>query len=551
MANDILDNLNQIPEDALMQPVDKEVEAIQIPVPQQFGAVQGPIDVGLPVGLANPEITVSEDYANAADILDPFNSSTVEQIQNMAGAQFPTDIHTGEQLPANPVPQIDQGPAVLSMGDQTVKTKVGETTTEQKTPTAGSKQALQEVKQAISDQDAAMQEQAKIDMQIAEDKTIIDAQRLIKANEYASKAENLFIQAQKDAEENRQTINQLRQQFAEQPWNSFWGSKSTGDKVILGLAVGLGALGQAHVGGQNVAMSVLQSGIDDYNKQQDLKFKAFESQLNAAQQYSVQSQQAIKVQYENLMASKMAAYDQLDKQLAVISAKTNVPSAQIKAEQARAALSLKANKDRFEMEKEYDARTTNRLDIFDTKTIAHDPRRFIKSDGQPMNEGQSKEYKAFLNSAPAIKDMEELEKTGIANTDEFANYKKSLLNEMRDFGVIKGPAEVAAWMARFDSMSTRASANQPSLVLYNRALRKAMVDKLRLDSGASIAESEYATFIQTYLPSDNTVLRGPEQQKMDLAQVHKFRREYLESMRGASGSNTPLWYEGVKNEPTK
>jgi hypothetical protein len=271
-----------------------------------------------------------------------------------------------------------------------------------------------------------------------------------------------------------------------------------------------------------------------------------EAQLSAAQTNNVQSQQAIKTQFDNLVANRAAAYDQLDKQLAAMSAKTNVAAARNAIEKLRSETALKGNKELFEMENELSARTTNRSDVFSSKTVNGSPLSFVRADGQPMTEAQSKEYKMFLNSAPAIKDIEALEDQGLTNTQEYSNMKKALVNESRDLGALRGPVEGALMLARFDSAVDRASAGNPALQLYMRAVRKVMVDKLRLDSGASIAPSEYLAFVQTYMPSDITINRSPENQKINLDQTRQYRRTFLDAALGASGSASQPWYRETK-----
>jgi hypothetical protein len=537
----------------LMNPIDMAAATL---LPMEAEPVVPPIEMGAEAGqtLIGPggaPIMTDADYfgalgSEAANLFNP--NILAEQVQNMSGAQFPTDPYTGQPLPSAPLPDMAaaEGAAVISPETQLLAQKTGDVSTTTVDPTAGAMGALQGARNAVAAGDAARAAEVEIVGQLAEEKAIIDAERGAAAQDYASKAQILYDQAEKDLQTNRDEIARLRQQYASQPWQSYWGSKETGDKIMLGLAVGLGALSQSQIGGQNLAMAFIQSGIDDHNKSQDARFRNLEAQLTSAQAGSVQGQQAIKLQFENLVATKAAAYDHLDKQLAAISAKTNVQAARNNAEKLRADLGLKANKELFEMENELSARTTTRSDIFSSRTVKGSPLSFVRADGQPMTEAQSKEYKAFLTTAPALKDMETLE-SQLVNTTEYANYRKALLNEMRDLPTIEGLVNGAAILARFDSMVERSNAGNAGLQMYDRALRKIMVDKLRLDSGASIAPSEYSQFIKTYMPKDITSNNDPASQAMDLEQVRKYRRDYLNAMLGASGSASKPWYmEGKK-----
>lgn len=543
---------NTIPATALMTPIDKLSVELQ---PMDAGLVEPPMSMGAETGLLQTPAQVMPsvepgygplDMANASDVLDPFNASTVEQIKNMIGAQYPTDIYTGQPLPSAPPPDMTAmgGQAVIAPEQQLISQKTGERAVSTITPTAGMDTALQGARAGVQMADEAAAAQVDIAQALAEEKALVDAERQLVASHYAGKAEALYRQAELDMQSSRDEIAKLRQQYASQPWQSYWGGKDAGDKIMLGLAVGLGALSQSQIGGQNLAMAFIQSSIDDHNKTQDMRFKNLEAQMGAAQAGSVQAQQGIKMQFESLIASKAAAYDHLDKALAAISAKTNVESARVNAEKLRGELSMKNNKELFEMEKELAARTTTRMDVFNTRTVKGDPRSFVRADGQPMTESQSKEYKLVLGAAPAIRDLEELERQGIANTQAFSDYSKALIGEFRQLGALSGMVDGALLLAKFDSAANRAIAGNPGLQLYNRALRKIMVDKLRLDSGASIAATEYLPFVQTYIPSDITINMSEADQALNLKQAQDYRRSFLESSLGASGSANKLWYMG-------
>jgi hypothetical protein len=498
-----------------------------------------------------PSATVPNFGVTTEALNEAFNPMTapreiLSNFQNMIGAQYPQSPE-GVPKPEILVPTPEFGGAVTQGGDQMVSRKVGEEALTEVLPTAGMNNSLQGARAGVAGIDAALVQEADIAATIAAEKETIDMVRSVEADMYASRMNALADQAEKDMEVSRTEIARLRADYASQPWQSYWGSKDTGDKIMLAIGVGLGALGQAKIGGQNVAMQLLNTQIDDHTKAQDARFKNLESQLSLAQSGSVQAQQAIKLQFENLVAAKVAKYDQLDKQLSAMISKTNVPAARAAAEKMRSETQLKANKELFDMEKELAARTTTRMDIFDTKTQKGSPASFLQRDGQPMTEAQSKEYKMVLNAAPQVKIMEDLEAGGLTNDKAYSNYVKALKNSFRNFGILEGPAAVSAWLTNFDNQINEVVAGDNRLQLYNRALRKVMVDKLRLDSGASIADTEYNQFIATYLPSDITVSRTPEGQAAGLAHVTRSRRDFLEAALGASQSPSRLWYmEGKK-----
>jgi hypothetical protein len=542
-----------IPESAKMQPIDKLAADIMpaidaVPTTAPMGAPSGTIDVAapaMPVGLnlENPKDPMMGAAGLAGALQNPYSLDTWQNFyNNMTGQKAPINLVTGEPLQTpNIIPLTDE-PAVIAPEQQTITKKVGDTTTTMVEPTAGGLAALAATKDAAAGIDEAAKLKGQVAQEVALHKSEVDAKRALASDKYFQESEKLLTLAQQEMKKSQDEISRLRQEYATKPWQSFWGEKSIGDKLMLSLAVGLGAMGQAKLGGQNVAMALLNSKIDDFNKTQEGEFRKLESQLSSSQSNMVQQQQAIQGLFQNLVATRTAAYDQLDKQLANVGSRVNTLSAKAENDQLRNELKLKAQKDIFNMEQELAARTSTRMDIFDTKSVKGNPKAYVKADGSEMKESEAKAYSAFINIAPALKDIEELENNGFTNSTSYKNYKTALATSFRNFGVLNGPLDALAALNQFDSNMRQTLAGDVNAQRYHMAFMKMMTDKLRYDSGANIALSESTGFAQTYLPSDISENSDKASQEANLAQVRKNRRTFLESMLGTSGSSNKPWY---------
>ena len=537
------------PETMLMTDIDKTAADLGLD-PVLAPEVSMGVDPGQAAAPApiDPSLRLDTEYANAVDVFDPFNSSIVEQVKNMIGAQYPTDPITGTPLPAGPLPDMSaaQGPVVLAPEEQIVQQKVGDITTTSIEPTAGMTSALEQARMGAAGQVDTAQAQVDVVTKLAQLKEGMDTVRLKASETYAREADDIYKASLKEMNLHKAEIARIRTELASQPWQSYWGSKDTGDKIMLSLAIGLGALGQAHIGGQNLAMAVIQSGIDDHNKSQSERFRTLEAQLNSAQTGSVQAQNALKGQFDLLIANKAAAYDQIEKQASAIMGKANTEKARLDAQKIVDETRLKANKELMDMVDELAVRTTKRVDIYDPKTVKGNAGLFIRRDGQPMDESQRKDFMAVNGMGQAMKDMEALEGNGYTTTSQYSTLRKNLLNEFRELGALTGPVNTALVLARFDSAVDRSNARDVSSQLYTRAFRKFIVDKLRRESGSAIGMSEFTGQAQTYLPSDDTMNPDKASQLMDLDQVSKYRRGVVEGYLNSSGSGASLWYMGGK-----
>lgn len=520
------------------------IEATPVEPPQPMGAQTGTIYGPGGAPSISPE-TTSQDFLNAADLMNPFNQSTIEQVANLTGKQYPTDIYTGIPIPEQPVPAPagDLGTVIKATNSPILQT-VGNTKTERFSPTAGTSAALANATEAVLAADQAMADQTEAAAQLADLKGQVDQSRLNAATLQAQRAEELYQQGLADAETSRQEISRLRDQYANMKWDTYWGSKEAGDKIMLSLAVGMGAFAQSKIGGQNLAMALIQSNIDDHNKGQMMKFRKMESELTNAGNHSLQAQQLLKGQFNQLAATTAASYDQLDKQLEAISAKANSLKTRGKLEQMRAELRLKGEKDLFGLNHELDAKSTITNDIFrSVGATKADPTRFVTIEGKPMNEAQSKDYKFLLQGAPAVKQMEDAEATGLTNTQQYADARRAMLNEGRG-GLAQSAMDAVGAIAQVDNYVNRVTAGNVALQNYFRNLRIAVGQKLRLESGASIAPSEFLGEMLKYSPNDITMNRSAPTQEADLALVRESRRNFLRSFRGASQSGNRLWFEG-------
>lgn len=529
-----------LPLDEINTPI---IEAIPAPEVQMGASVPGNTLYG-PGGAPNPADFFMGETGLMGAVQRPYDPATWENLaKNITGAEAPVDLTTGQPIPEEaPLPIAPNIGEALITPETVISKKVGETQTQTALPTAGTTAALGNVKAAATEQDRLAQEATNLAAQAAQNKASIDEMRYAAADQIAQRAEAIYQASQRAMEENRDEVQRIRNQLATTPWTSFWGSKDMGDRIMLGLAVGLGALGQAQVGGQNVAMAVLQSNIDDFNKSQNQKFQALEAQLSNAQNYTVQNQQALKEQFNILAATKIAAYDKLDAQLAAISAKSAVPEARNRAEMARQDLAFKKQKEIFDMEHALDGKLNTTADVLQPMGVSRDPTASIRADGQPMTEAQSKDNKYFVRAAPAVKALEDFEKAGLLNTDRWASARKALMNEGRA-GLAGGILDAASAVLQLNRLADIAAAGDPNLQNYMRNLNMFISQKLRLESGASISANDLFREFLTFLPASSADNRSPAGRESNLATLRELRRNELRAVRGAAGNPSRMWFE--------
>lgn len=190
---------------------------------------------------------------------------------------------------------------------------------------------------AVSDQRAAITEQAQTEAHIANErgKAIADVQAR------QAKADAAYFGRQK-AEE--QKLQDLQRQFnsSDVDPKRFWGNAATGDKILAGIGLALGTLAGAGNGGVNPAVKVMTDAIErDVDAQK--------SNIDKMGRAVGQQQNLLGIMRQNyadeasaLAATKATMFDQLNAQLEAAKAKASGPEKILAIEQMQNSVAQEA-----------------------------------------------------------------------------------------------------------------------------------------------------------------------------------------------------------------
>jgi hypothetical protein len=95
--------------------------------------------------------------------------------------------------------------------------------------------------------------------------TTLEAQAIAQREAKFLEEETARQQREQDAINERQAkLDAISEEYSGMNLDSnrFWNNKSTGDKILAAIAIGLGAMGQAQSGGENQALNIIQGAID-------------------------------------------------------------------------------------------------------------------------------------------------------------------------------------------------------------------------------------------------------------------------------------------------
>lgn len=175
------------------------------------------------------------------------------------------------------------------------------------------------------------------------------------ANQIIERAE------QEQATQRQQTIDQQlaqiekeREALANQPFQSYWSKQSTGNKVLAGIAMAMGALGAAYLGRtDNQAANIILKAVDQDLEQQKLsredKFRAMDRQLQGIKLKISEKSQRIQDQIQKAQLRKL--YQEIDARqqanqnerikAALLAQGKELPASMLSQEQTKAAGKLR------------------------------------------------------------------------------------------------------------------------------------------------------------------------------------------------------------------
>jgi putative IMPACT (imprinted ancient) family translation regulator len=212
---------------------------------------------------------------------------------------------------------------------------------------------LQQEEQKLMEQEAKVVDQARqLGIQkaqeeeaAAQEKARLTAEKQAKTEEITKRGEDELNKRMAEADA------QYEQLRSKADIKDYWADKSTGDKVLAGLAVALGGLGAGMSGDkQNRALDIIQKNVEQDFERQKANFMQQKGVLDEARRGGEAGRQALADQLRLLDLSKAAAYESLADRYSALATRRGVPAAQLEADKVQLGLRQKAidSKQQFE-----------------------------------------------------------------------------------------------------------------------------------------------------------------------------------------------------------
>ncbi len=542
-ADKIDDLAAQLPEEMPLEP--QYIEAVPAEAPlahAQYIGQPTAINPAAVNGVPGVPGFVEQNLVNPGGVFTPVANQIMTSYDPML------DPKTGGAKAEGTITPIEGGALIVPEG-RAATVKTGEEST---TEYARSPQLEKRISEIDKEKAAAAKQSEKVLSEIdaiKEDKAKLYQIRADEGQKIAAESQRLYNQAEAERQYYRDEIMAKRQELASMKPESFWGSKSGADKIMLALSVGLGAWGQAEIGGANIGFELLKRNMDEHDSLQKQRFNQVEKELTLLQNYSVDSQRVINNQFTSLKALELAQKDKLDATLGALESRSKTESARMKIIEARTRLQTEITQKQAELEKDLLPRTVNTRFITDKVGIP-DARAPYQFDGTPMDVDQRKRHQVVLVGGDAEHEMAQLEdKAQITKTEAYAEYYKTKQRHLELFASGKMGNELyssAKALMDADPELRAILAANPDLQTYDRALNQYNEEVLRGKTGAAIAANEEGNLMRVVIPRPSKDNLSVEGKQADLDASRRARRRYLTSNRDISNSGIGFYFEQGK-----
>lgn len=500
----------------------------------------------LPIGSGTPLAGLMDYNAGAAaNSIDPM----AQLGQNLGVEQFNMPVTppaneldlSGDPafapLPADPSPskadRLAAAKEILGTNEQPeqpamVDKVVGKnsTTTTQQTQSPESIQAAADLEAA----QAKAQQASDLEMKAADEQSAVEAKISEQDNNVIAQVESARARAQT---ENRikfeDAIADIDARVAElsnfKP-ETFWGSKSTADKITAALSVGLGAYGQALLGsGSNIGQVLLERNMNEFDRNQQMEYNnKLKTIQNMKGSLDMKKQLADDAE-KTFDAKKLAARAQVQSSNAKALAMAKTPAVKAGIMQRQAKMDADIAGKQAEIASKYEAKTsvTKEEDII--KQMSRTPG--LGANGQPLTEGQNKARIAFSSIAGANQALKGVDLEKLGQDPDYLEYFKH--QNSRD------TLSKAPWIGNSAAGVSDILGGTPEEALLRRSPEIARAVSamnlwtqgvVRFKTGATIGDQETATEMKSYWP----VLGDSPQTIKDKAAT---RKELEKAMREA------------------
>lgn len=405
----------------------------------------------------------------------------------------PHDVATARQLnDANVQPEM-------------VDKKVGEekSTSTQQVQSDASRQAQSEIGAAQAAEHAATQ----MELKSVQDQANVDAD--------IKKADNDVIAQVETARAATQANNQVKFQnalseidgkvaeLANYKPETFWGSKSTADKIGASISVGLGSFAQAVMGsGQNVGTMLLNRQMDEFDTSQKAQYQNKLNQIQNMRASLNEKEQLADKLDKTFDAQKLAARAQVQSQFAKASAMAKTPQVQAAIMQKQAAFDRDVGKIHEEIASKYEQKisTTTEKDVIQHVKLQPG----MGKDGKPLKltDGNAKARIAMADIIAGNKGLQGIDLEKVSQSPAFQTYLESKNNETNLSQVpFAGQTLVGVGNLMSGTDEEYLAKTDPVAAQAANAMDSWTRGVIRYKSGAAIAHKEQNEERNQYWPS--------------------------------------------------
>ena len=449
---------------------------------------------------------------------------------DLTGAIEPQPYDQSQPSGIVPSPETKLAAAEVVLGQQPaepelVDKKVGETSTstQQQIESQASKDASaailesQKKSQAAADKEMdAVANQAKIDGEINERNAVVDGTFNTAVAE---------LRQEKEAEYKAVIagIEAKQAELANYKPETFWGSKSTADKLTAALSVGLGAYGQSLLGsGSNIGQVLLERNMQEFDRNQQAVYQNKLKEIDGMKGNLDMKRKLAQDAEMTLDAYKLAGRSKIQSEYAKMAAMAKTGPVQAAIMQRQAGVDMDVAKMQSEIASKHEQRitTTTQQDIL--KKVQAVPG--MTKDGKPLNEGQAKAASFYQQMSGALKNIEDLDESAIAGR---GNLQQSISDARANESYSKVPIVGQAIMGVIERHGMlpqdKLKEIDPEGYNYLSQVQPFVNGILRSESGAAIGSEEFTKTYNQYFPVRGD---GPK----EIAQKKQAREKALDSM---------------------
>lgn len=376
------------------------------------------------------------------------------------------------------------------------------TTTSQQAQSPESVQAAADLEKAQADAQAATDmelkaaaEQSDVEAKIAEqDNNVIATVENARA---AAQAENRikFESAIADIDSRVAELSNFKPE-------TFWGSKSTADKITAALSVGLGAYGQALLGsGSNIGQVLLDRNMSEFDRNQQMEYNNKLKTIQNMKGSLEMKQQLAEDAEKTFDAKKLAARAQVQSANAKALAMAKTPQVQAGIMQRQAKMDADIAGKQAEIASKYEAKTSVTKDEDIIKQMARQPG--MDRNGQPLklSEGQNKARLAFSSIVGANEALKGVDLEKLSQDPSYTEYFKHQ-NSRSALGSTPWAGQTLAGVSDMlgGTPEEALARRSPEAARAVNAMTAWTQGVLRFKTGATIGKDEAAAEMKTYWP---------------------------------------------------